>query len=127
MNKAKILLIDDDEDFVEATKVALQSKNHDVIVSTNGDDGLRKAKSEKPDLILLDVIMPGKDGFTTAELMKKDAEIKNIPVLMLTSFASRGAGTGIPRGKGMELDADDYIDKAISPADLLAAVESHLK
>jgi len=127
MNKAKILLIDDDEDFVEATKVALQSKNYDVIASTNGDDGLRKAKSEKPDLILLDVIMPGKDGFTTAELMKKDAEIKNIPVLMLTSFASRGAGTGIPRGKGMELDADDYIDKAISPADLLAAVESHLK
>jgi DNA-binding response OmpR family regulator len=124
--KAKILLVDDDEDFVEATKMALESKNYDVIVSVNGDDGLKKARSEKPDLILLDVIMPGKDGFTTAELMKKDDVVKKIPVLMLTSYAARGGGTGIPRSKGMELEADDYIDKTVSPSDILARVEMHL-
>ncbi len=124
--KARILLIDDDEDFVESTKMALQSKDYEVLVSGNGNDGLIKAKAEKPDLILLDVIMPGKDGFTTAELMKKDTDIKSIPLLMLTSFAQRGGGTGIPRSKGMELEADDYIDKTVTTDELLSKVQEYL-
>ena len=125
--KATILMIDDDPDFVESTRVALESKNYNVIVATGGDEGLRKAQNEKPDLILLDVIMPGKDGFTTAELMKKDTGIKNIPVLMLTSFAQRGGGTGIPRSRGMALETEDYIDKTVTPGELLNKVQEHLK
>jgi len=70
-DKAKILLIDDDVDFVEATKIVLESKPYEVIVAYEGSDGLRKAREESPDLIILDVIMPVKDGFSTAEQLKK--------------------------------------------------------
>jgi two-component system alkaline phosphatase synthesis response regulator PhoP len=125
--KARILLVDDDTDFVESTKTVLESKPYEVIVAVNGDEGLRKAREEKPDLILLDIIMPVEDGFTAAEQLKKDPELAKIPVLMLTSYASKGAGTSIPRGQGYALEAEDYIDKPVSPEDLLAIVEKHLK
>ena len=125
--KAKILLVDDDADFVESTKMVLESKPYEIIVAVNGDDGLRKAKEEKPDLILLDVIMPVADGFTAAEQIKKDPELAKIPVLMLTSFSTKGAETSIPRSRGYELETEDYIDKPVSPDDLLAVVAKHLK
>ena len=125
--RAKILLVDDDADFVESTKTVLQSKPYDVIVAVNGDEGLSKARAEKPDLILLDIIMPVEDGFTAAEQLKKDPQLSKIPVLMLTSYSAKGTQTDIPRGKGMSLEADDYIDKPVSPQDLLAIVEKHLQ
>jgi two-component system alkaline phosphatase synthesis response regulator PhoP len=125
--KAKILLIDDDADFVESTKIILESKPYEVIVAVNGDEGLRKAGEEKPDLILLDVIMPVENGFTAAEQLKKDPKLAKIPVLMLTSYSTRGAGTGIPRSRGYEVEYEDYIDKPVSPNDLLAIVAKHLK
>jgi len=125
--KARILLVDDDADFVESTKTVLESKPYEVIVAVNGDDGLRKAREENPDLILLDIIMPVEDGFTAAEQLKKDPKLTKIPVLMLTSYSTKGAGTSIPRSRGYELEAEDYIDKPVSPQDLLAIVEKHLK
>ena len=125
--KAKILLVDDDPDFVESTKTVLESKPYDVIVAVNGDEGIQKARQENPDLILLDVIMPVEDGFTAAEQLKDDPQLARIPVLMLTSYSSKGAETSIPRSRGYELEADDYIDKPVSPNDLLAVVEKHLK
>lgn len=125
--KAKILLIDDDIDFVEATKIVLESKPYEVIVAYDGDDGLRKAKEENPDLILLDIIMPVKDGFTTASQLKKDAELSKIPVLILTSFAEKGGESSIAVSGGLTLETEDYIDKPISPEELLSKVEKHLK
>jgi CheY-like chemotaxis protein len=125
--KAKILLIDDDVDFVESTKIVLESQPYEVIVAVNGDDGLRKAKEEKPDLILLDVIMPVENGFTAAEQFKKDPELADIPVLMLTSYSTKGAGTGIPRSRGLEVEYEDYIDKPVSPDALLATVDKYLQ
>jgi two-component system alkaline phosphatase synthesis response regulator PhoP len=125
--KARILLVDDDADFVESTKIILESKPYEVIVAVNGDEGLRKAKEEKPDLILLDIIMPVEDGFTAADQLKKDPELAKIPVLMLTSYSKKGAGTSIPRSRGYGLEAEDYIDKPVSPKDLLAVVEKYLK
>jgi len=125
--KAKILLVDDDADFVESTKMVLESKPYEVIVAVNASDGLRKAKEEKPDLILLDVIMPVEDGFTAAEQIKKDPELAKIPVLMLTSYSVKGTETSIPRSRGYALETDDYIDKPVSPDDLLALVEKHLR
>ena len=125
--KAKILIVDDDADFVESTRIILESKPYDVIVAVNGDEGLRKAEEEKPDLILLDVIMPVKDGFTAAEQLKKDPKLAKIPVLMLTSFSTMGSGTEIARGRGYSLEAEDYIDKPVSPENLLATVEKYLK
>ena len=125
--KAKILLVDDYVDFVEATKTILESKPYEVIVAYEGDEGLRKAREENPDLVLLDVIMPVKDGFTAAEQFKKDPQLSKIPVLMLTAFAAKGGETSIPVSRGYTLEAEDYIDKPISPKELLARVEKHLK
>ena len=125
--KPKILLVDDDLDFIDATKTILESKPYEVIVAYDGDEGLRKAREENPDLILLDIIMPVEDGFTTAEQLKKDPQLSKIPVIMLTSFSSRGQATSIPRSRGFSLEAEDYIEKPVSPEELLDRVQQYLK
>lgn len=125
--KAKILLIDDDVDFVETTKIILESKPYDVVVAYNGDEGLQKAREENPDLILLDVIMPVEDGFTAAEQLKRDPKLSKIPVLMLTGFAAKRGGSAIPVSRGFTLEAEDYIEKPVSPEELLARLEKYLK
>ena len=125
--KAKILLVDDDIDFVESTKIVLESKPYEVIIAHEGDEALRKARETNPDLILLDVIMPVKDGFTAAEQLKKDPQLSKIPTLMLTSFSARRGETAIPVSRGLTLDVEDYIEKPVSPEELLARVEKHLK
>jgi two-component system alkaline phosphatase synthesis response regulator PhoP len=125
--RAKILLVDDDADFVESTRTVLESKPYDVIVAKNGDEGLRKAKESKPDLIILDVIMPVKDGFTAAEQLKKDPQLSRIPTLMLTAFAEKHAEASIPVSRGFTLEAEDYIEKPVSPEELLARVDKQLK
>ncbi len=125
--KAKILLVDDDSDFVESTKMVLESKPYEVIVARDGEEGLRKAREENPDLILPDIIMPIKDGFTAAEQLKKDPQLRKIPVLMLTSFSQRVGETSIPLSRGLALEAEDYIDKPVAPERLLAIVERYLK
>lgn len=125
--RPKILLVDDDTDFVEATKTVLESGPYEVIVAYEGEEGLQKAREENPDLILLDIIMPVKDGFTAAEQLKKDPELSRIPVIMLTSFASRGQGTAIPRGRGFALEAEDYVEKPVTPDELLSKVKQYLE
>jgi two-component system alkaline phosphatase synthesis response regulator PhoP len=125
--KTKILLIDDDIDFVKATKIVLESEGYEIIVAHEGNDGLQKAQKENPDLIIMDVIMPVKDGFTAAEQLKKDPKLSKIPVLMLTAFSSQGSGSSIPRVRGFTLEAEDYIEKPVAPKDLLSKVRHHLK
>ncbi len=126
-DKVKILLVDDDRDFVEATRLVLESKPYEVITAYNGNEGLNKAKNEKPDLIILDVIMPVKDGFNAAEELKKDPELNAIPVIMLTSFADRVGETTLSVSQGLTLDTEDYIDKPVSPQELLKRVEKLLR
>jgi len=126
-SKTKILLVDDDKDFVEATKLVLESKPYEVVVAYDGDEGLAKARKEKPDLIILDIIMPVKDGFSAAEQLKKDSELKKIPVIMLTSFSEKGGETSLSVGQGLTLDTEDYVEKPVSPQELLKRVERLLK
>ena len=125
--KAKILLVDDDIDFVESTRIVLESSSYEVIVALEGNEGLRKAYEEEPDLILLDIIMPVKDGFSAAEQLKKDPQLSKIPTLMLTSFSARRGETAIPVSRGFALDVEDYIEKPVTPDELLARIEEHLK
>lgn len=119
--RARVLLIDDDPDFIESTRMVLQSK-YDVLVAPNGEEGLKTARKEKPDVILLDIIMPQTDGFTVAERLKKDPELARIPVLMLTSFSERVGETTIPVSRGFSLEAEDYISKPVTPQELLKRV-----
>lgn len=125
--KAKILLVDDDIDFVESTKTILESKPYEVIVAYEGNEALQKARTENPDLILLDIIMPVKDGFTAAEQLKNDPQLSKIPVIMLTSFSQRHGETSIPVSRGYDLQAEDYLEKPVTPEDLLRTVEQYLK
>lgn len=118
--KARILLVDDDADFVAATKKILESRSWEVIVASNGEDGVAKARSESPDLILLDMMMPVKDGFLAAKDLKTDAKVSKIPVLALTSFSQN-------LGDPFEIHVDEYIQKTVPPAQLLEKVQGHLK
>jgi len=124
-DKAKILVVDDDPDLVQSVKLVLETK-YDVITASEGEEGLKKARAERPDLIILDIIMPVKDGFTAAEQLKKDPELSEIPVIMLTSYAERKGDTNIPVSRGMTLEAEDYIEKPVKPAELLERVEAQL-
>ncbi len=126
--RAKILLVDDDVDFVDATKTILESRPYyEVIVAYEGNEAIQKAREEKPDLILLDIIMPVKDGFSAAEQLKKDPALSKIPVIMLTSFSTTGQKTSIPRSRGFELETEDYMEKPVSPEELLVTVDRYLK
>ena len=123
----RILVVDDDHVFVESTKAVLESKNYEVITAYDGDEGLRKAKAERPDVIVLDIIMPTKDGFAVCQQLKDDPELSPIPVLMLTSFAADKGKTNIPESAGLTLEAEDYVDKPVQPEELLARVGKLLK
>ena len=123
----KILLVDDDPDFVAATKTVLESRHdYKVLTASDGVFGLAIAKDERPDLIILDVLMPFEDGFDTARELKADPELSKIPIMMLTSFSQRKGETDISVAKGMELEAEDYIEKPVSPQELLRRVDKLL-
>jgi two-component system alkaline phosphatase synthesis response regulator PhoP len=120
----KILIIDDDTDFVAATKMVLESRSdYQVLTANNGVFGLPIARDEKPDLIILDVIMPFEDGFTTSRQLKADPELKKIPIIMLTSFSQRMGETDVSVAQGMDLEAEDYVEKPVSPQQLLDRVD----
>lgn len=124
--KARILLIDDDPDFVAVTRTVLETKPYEVITALSGDEGLEKAKAKKPDVIILDVIMPLKDGFTVCQQLKRDPDLCDVPVIMLTSFSQRYGETDLAVSQGMSLEAEDYIEKPVEPAELLRRVEKLL-
>ena len=124
----KILLVDDDPDFVAVTKMVLESRpDYEVLTASDAVFGYPIARAEKPDLIILDIIMPFEDGFTAARQFKTDPEVSSIPVIILTSFSSRIGETDISMAEGMDLDAEDYIEKPVSPVELLGRVDKLLK
>lgn len=122
---AKILIIDDDPDIVEAMKVVLESKDYQVVDAKSGQEGLEKARLEKPDLIILDIMMEtGDKGFDVARDLKKDKDYKDIPILMLTSIKERmGFDFKTEAGDEVWLPVDDYVDKPLKPEELIAKVE----
>jgi two-component system alkaline phosphatase synthesis response regulator PhoP len=124
---AKILVVDDEPDMVEMIKAALESANHQVVAAYNGQEGIDKAKKEKPDAIILDIMMPVKDGFVACKEIKEDPLLKHIPILVLTAVSEHFAHTRYAKSMGLELDAEDYIDKPIDPKVLLARLEKLLK
>ena len=124
--RAKILLVDDDPDFVEATKAVLESRPYEIITALSGEEGLQKARAEKPDLVLLDIMMPGIDGFQVCQQLKKDPQLSQIPVIMITSFSEKYMESSIGLSQGLGLEAEDFVDKPVAPTELLIRVEKWL-
>src|SRR5512136_948012 len=114
-NHMRILLIDDDRDFVETTRLVLESMPCTVEVAYNGQTGLEQARTQHPDLIILDIVMPGESGFDVYEKLQADPGLANVPVIMLTSLANglSAASTSKPMA---------YIEKPVRPAELLKRV-----
>ena len=122
----KILIVDDDPDLVEAVSMILESKNFDVAAAYGGIEGLQKARTENPDLIVLDVMMPDKDGYAVCKDLKADPALSKIPVLLLTAVVSKISTTRYTQQMGMETEADDYIDKPVEPEVLVKRIEALL-
>jgi two-component system alkaline phosphatase synthesis response regulator PhoP len=124
---ARILVVDDEPDMVEMIKAALEGASHKVIAAFNGKEGIEKARKEKPDAIVLDIMMPEKDGFAACKELKGDPACKDIPILILTGVGEHFANTRYAKSMGMELEAEDYIDKPIDPKLLVARLAKLLK
>ena len=122
MAKEKILVVDDEEDIVELVRYNLSREGYQTLSAETGEKALRLARTEKPDLIVLDLMLPGMDGLEVTRAMKSDAEMRRIPIVMLTA---KGGEPDIVAG--LELGADDYIVKPFSTRVLVARVRAALR
>jgi len=122
MAKEKILAVDDEEDILELVSYNLGKNGYQVRAVATGEEAVRTARAEAPDLILLDLMLPGVDGLEVCRILKNDAKTSHIPILMLTA---KGEEADIV--SGLELGADDYVTKPFSPRILLARVRALLR
>ncbi|MDG5813679.1 response regulator transcription factor [Chitinispirillales bacterium ANBcel5] len=122
MTSKKILIIEDDEDIIELVSYNLAREGYDVVAAVSGEEGLEKIKREQPNLVLLDLMLPGIDGFEVCRSIRTKAVQTNIPIIMLTA---KGENADIVTG--LELGADDYIIKPFSPRVLLARIKNILR
>lgn len=118
----KILVVEDDPNIVKLLRYTLEKENFSVRSSRSGEEALKIIKEELPDLILLDVMLPGVDGFEVCKTLKKNPNLASIPVVMLTA-----KGEEVDRVVGLELGADDYVTKPFSPRELALRVKAVLK
>ena len=122
----KVLLVDDDVDFCEATKLLLESKGFEVVLAYDGKQGLDKIRAERPDLVILDVMMPEMNGYDVCVVLKSDPELKNIPVILLTAVDQEIFRTHYTQHMGLMTEANDYIAKPVESAELVKRVEDLL-
>ncbi len=120
--KKKILFIEDEPDQIRMISLRLEKSGYEVISSLEGEQGLKKAAAEKPDLILLDVIMPGMDGFEVARRLRKNPVTKHIPIIFTTA-----AGMDDVEQQCFTAGADDCIRKPYDSADLLRKIKRLLE
>ena len=117
--KIKVLLVEDESMIVDMYKMRLEEEGFEVLVTDRGTEAFEIASKEKPNIILLDVILPEIDGFSVLQMIKDDSKTKNIPVMMLTNL-----GQESDKEKGSQLGAVEYFIKSQhTPADVLAAVK----
>jgi len=122
MSKEKILIVDDEEDILELVRFNLEKEGYRVESATNGESAIKKVKKDLYDLMILDLMMEGIDGFDVARELKSDSELKKLPIIMLTA---KNDETDVVTG--LELGADDYISKPFSPKILIARVRAVLR
>lgn len=122
MTREKILIVDDEEHIVELLNFNLKNSGYETLIATDGIEAVKIAKEEKPNLILLDLMIPGIDGFDVCKEIKKEKDMKNTSIIILTA-----KGEELDKILGLELGADDYITKPFSVRELLARVKAVLR
>jgi two-component system phosphate regulon response regulator PhoB len=122
MARERILLIEDEPDIAEVLQYNLEKEGFEVETARRGDSGLEAVRRETPDLILLDLMLPGLDGLELTRLLKRDAGTARVPIVMLTA-----RGEEVDRIVGLELGADDYISKPFSPREVVLRVKAVLR
>src|SRR6056297_610863 len=116
---SKILVVEDDKFFREMITRKLDKEGYDVYQAVDGEEGLEKIREEKPDLILLDLIMPGVGGFEVLEKAKDDSDIKDIPIIILSNLGQKSEVD-----RGLELGAEDFLIKAhFTPKEIIKKVK----
>jgi two-component system alkaline phosphatase synthesis response regulator PhoP len=121
MAKGRILVVDDEIYIVHILDFSLGMEGYEVVTALDGEQALEKAHTEKPDLIVLDIMMPKLDGYETCKRLKADAATKDVPVILLSA-----KGRNIDQKVGFEVGADDYITKPFSPKKLVERINSIL-
>ena len=117
----KILIVDDEAQLVEMMKMRLEATNYDVVTAYDGQEGFDKARNEKPDLIILDLMLPKMDGYKVCGLLKKDTRYSKIPIIMFTARAQEE-----DKKLGEEMGAEAYITKPFEANTLLAKIKELL-
>ena len=123
MERKKILIVDDEADVLAVLEIRLTVEGYDVIKALNGTDALTLAKNEGPDLILLDIMMPGMDGTEVAQKLKEDPFTKSMPILFLTCLFTKNEETALGHGAGSNI----FIAKPYNPDELLTEINKILK
>ncbi len=126
-DKKLIMVVDDDPDLVESVAMKLESHNFRVTKAYDGVEALEKIKAERPALVILDVMMPRKDGYTLCDELKKSDETKDIIVILLTAVADAVSSTNYTHMGGKTTLADDYIPKPIDLDKLMEIVKDNLE
>ena len=119
MNKTKLLIVEDEPTLLETLKYNLTRQGYDVVTAADGIQVLATAREEKPDLVILDVMLPGLDGFEICRILRQEM---SLPILMLTARDEE-----VDKIVGLEVGADDYLTKPFSMRELLARVKAHLR
>jgi DNA-binding response OmpR family regulator len=124
MSKKYVLIVDDDPDLVETVAMMLESKGYEVGKAYDGVEGEESIKERRPDLLVLDVMMPRKDGYKLCAELKADSKTKDIPIILLTAVGEAVPTTSYTHAQGMSTEAEEYIPKPVDTKTLVEAVES---
>ena len=122
MNGKKVLVVDDSSTVLMMQRMVLSKHAYEVVTAANGEDAIQVAVREKPDLILMDVIMPKMDGFEACRRIRQEPDVQNVPIIMVTT-----RGEALNMEKGYESGCNDYVTKPINPAELLTKVRDYVK
>ena len=124
--KKRILVVDDEPDFASIVQANLEKEGFEVEIAYNGVEGLEKVYANPPDAIVLDVMMPEKDGYEMCADLKGDEKYSDIPIILLTAVASHVTSTRYSHADGMSTEADDYIAKPASAEEITRSVKQLL-
>ena len=118
----RVLLVEDEQDVAELIRYNLTKEGYDVVLSANGNEALRLAREHRPDVLLLDIMVPQLNGWEVCRRLKKDPDLSQIPVIMLSGRVEEG-----DKVFGFEVGADDYVTKPFSPRELIARIRAVLR